>query len=303
MKKNRKWNYIRRNYILYLCLIPGILYYLIFCYAPMGGLVIAFKDYNIFQGIVKSPWAGLKYFKQLFALPNFSNVVRNTLILNLLSLAVGFPMPIILSLMLNEVRSKYFKKFSQSLLYIPHFMSWIVLASIIKGLLATRTGFVNQLITFFGGKEIFFLGNPGWWIVIYVISGIWQSAGWGTIVYMAALTGIDQTLYEAAMIDGAGRLQRMIHITIPGIMPTITIMLIMRMGNLLSIGFEQPMALYNSLVTDVAEVISTYTYTIGIERAQYSLTTAFGFLQSLINMLMIVTANRIVKKLGGEGLY
>lgn len=178
-----------------------------------------------------------------------------------------------------------------------------MLASIIKGLLATRTGFVNQLITFFGGKEIFFLGNQGWWIVIYVISGIWQSAGWGTIVYMAALTGIDQTLYEAAMIDGAGRLQRMLHITIPGILPTITIMLIMRMGNLLSIGFEQPMALYNSLVADVAEVISTYTYAIGIERAQYSLTTAFGFLQSLINMLMIVTANRIVKKLGGEGLY
>lgn len=303
MKKNRKWKYIRRNYILYLCLIPGILYYLIFCYAPMGGLIIAFKDYNIFQGIVKSPWAGLKYFKQLFTLPNFGNVVRNTLTLNLLSLAVGFPMPIVLSLMLNEVQNKYFKKLSQSLLYIPHFMSWIVLASIIKGLLATRTGFVNQLITFFGGKEIFFLGNQGWWIVIYVISGIWQSAGWGTIVYMAALTGIDQTLYEAAMIDGAGRLQRMLHITIPGILPTITIMLIMRMGNLLSIGFEQPMALYNSLVADVAEVISTYTYAIGIERAQYSLTTAFGFLQSLINMLMIVTANRIVKKLGGEGLY
>lgn len=303
MKQNKKWKYVKRNYILYLCLVPGILYYLIFCYAPMGGLVIAFKDYNIFQGIFISPWVGLKYFKQLFALPNFYSVVRNTLTLNLLSLVVGFPMPIILSLMLNEVRSKYFKKFSQSLLYIPHFMSWIVLAGIIKGLLATRTGFVNQMITFFGGEEIFFLGNTTWWIVVYIISGIWQSAGWGTIVYMAALTGIDQTLYEAAMIDGAGRFKRMIHITIPGIMPTITIMLIIRMGNLLSIGFEQPMALYNSLVAEVAEVISTYTYTIGIERAQYSLTTAFGFLQSVINMLMIISANRIVKKLGGEGLY
>lgn len=303
MRQNKKWKYVKRNYILYLCLVPGILYYLIFCYAPMGGLVIAFKDYNIFQGIFISPWVGLKYFKQLFALPNFYSVVRNTLTLNLLSLVVGFPMPIILSLMLNEVRSKYFKKFSQSLLYIPHFMSWIVLAGIIKGLLATRTGFVNQMITFFGGEEIFFLGNTTWWIVVYIISGIWQSAGWGTIVYMAALTGIDQTLYEAAMIDGAGRFKRMIHITIPGIMPTITIMLIIRMGNLLSIGFEQPMALYNSLVAEVAEVISTYTYTIGIERAQYSLTTAFGFLQSVINMLMIISANRIVKKLGGEGLY
>lgn len=301
--RNKKWKYIRNHYFLYLCLIPGVLYYLTFCYVPMGGLIIAFKDYNIFQGIVESPWAGFKYFRQLFKLPNFYSVVRNTLMLNLLSLIIGFPIPIILSLMLNEVKGKVFKKVSQSLLYIPHFMSWIVLASIIKNLLATGTGIVNQLITLLGGEEIFFLGNTTWWVIIYIIAGIWQSMGWGTIIYMAALTGIDQSLYEAAMIDGAGRLQRIIHITIPGIAPTIIIMFIMRMGKLLSIGFEQPMALYNPLVSEVAEVISTYTYTIGIERGQYSLTTAFGFLQSVINLIMIVTSNKITKLFGGEGLY
>lgn len=295
--------YICRNYGLYLCLIPGILYYLTFCYAPMAGIVVAFKDYNIFKGIAASPWAGLKYFRALFNLPNFSNMVSNTLTLNLLNLVFGFPAPIILALLLNELKSVRFRRVCQSLLYIPHFMSWIVLASIITNLLSPQYGMVNQLIRLLGGTEIFFMADETWWIIIYVISSIWSGIGWGTIVYMAALTGISQELYEAARVDGANRFKQMLHVTLPGIAPTIVIMLILKMGSLVSMGFEQPMALYNPLVSRVAEVISTFSYIMGVERAQYSLTTALGFLQALINMLLIVSANTITKRLGSDGLY
>lgn len=302
-KPNYKIRYIRQNWGLYLCLLPGIVFYLVFCYAPMAGIIVAFKDYNIFKGILESPWVGLKYFSQLLELPNFWNVIRNTLMLNVLSLLFGFPAPIILALMLNELRSTVFKRVSQSLLYIPHFMSWIILASILTNLLSPQYGAINGIIKFFGGKPIFFLADPFWWTVAYVVAGVWAGVGWGTIIYMAALTAIDPALYEAATIDGASRMQRIGFITIPSIMPTVVIMLILQVGKLVSIGFEQPMAMYNPLVSDVAEVISTFTYSMGIQRGQYSLTTALGLLQSVINLIMIVTANKITKKLGSDGLY
>ena len=221
----------------------------------------------------------------------------------MLSLVFGFPAPIILALMLNELRSTAFKRVSQSLLYIPHFMSWIILASILTNLLSPQYGAINGIIKFFGGEPIFFLADPFWWTVAYVLSGVWAGVGWGTIIYMAALTAIDQALYEAATIDGASRMQRIWFITIPSIMPTVVIMLILQIGKLVSIGFEHPMAMYNPLVSDVAEVISTFTYSMGIQRGQYSLTTALGLLQSIINLIMIVTANKITKKLGSDGLY
>lgn len=302
-RKNETLRYVRKNYDLYLLLIPAFVFYIIFCYVPMFGVIVAFKDYNIFDGVLKSPWAGLKYFKQMIELPNFGQMVRNTLMLNIFSIAVGFPAPIILSLMLNELRSTAYKRISQSLLYLPHFMSWIVLAGIISNILSPQYGIINHILRFFGFNEIFFMTNKVWWVVIYVLSGVWQSVGWGTIVYMAALTGIDQCLYEAATIDGAGKWRQILNVTIPGILPTISIMFIMKMGTIVSIGFEQPMALSNSVVTDVSEVISTYSYTAGVQNGQYSITTAIGLLQSLINMIMVLFTNRLCWKISGSGLY
>ena len=295
--------YIRKNYDLYLLLLPAMLYYFIFCYIPMGGVMIAFKDYNIFEGIFNSPWAGLKYFHEMVALPQFKNIVRNTLVLNLLSIAVQFPAPIILALLLNEIRQKRFKRVAQSLLYLPHFMSWIILAGIISNLLSPQYGIINHLISFFGGEPIFFMTEPKWWIFVYVISGVWQSVGWGTIVYIAALTGLDPALYEAATIDGANKWKQTIYITIPSLAPTIIIMFILKMGTVVTIGFEQPMALYNPIVSDYAEVISTYTYSEGVEGGKYSVTTAIGLLQSVINMGMVLLTNWMSKKMGGNGLY
>lgn len=295
--------YMRKNYDLYLLLIPGFLFYIIFCYIPMFGVIVAFKDYNIFDGVLKSDWAGFKYFKQMTELPNFVSMVRNTLMLNILSIIVGFPAPIILSLMLNELRSTGYKRVAQSLLYLPHFMSWIVLAGIITNLLSPQYGIINHILRSLGFEEIFFMSDKRWWVAVYVLSGVWQSVGWGTIVYMAALTGIDQCLYEAATIDGAGKWKQMLHVTIPGILPTISIMFIMKMGTIVSIGFEQPMALSNSVVTEVSEVISTYSYTAGVKNGQYSVTTAIGLLQSVINMAMILLTNSVSRKMSGNGLY
>lgn len=295
--------YIKKNYDLYILLVPAIVFYFIFCYIPMGGIIIAFKDYNIFEGILRSPWAGLKYFQEMVSLPQFGNIVRNTLMLNLLSIAVQFPAPIILALMLNEVRQKTFKKVSQSLLYLPHFMSWIILAGIISNLLSPQYGIVNHIIQAFGGEPIFFMTDPKWWVFVYVMSGVWQSVGWGTIVYIAALTGLDPSLYEAATMDGAGRWKQTLYITIPCLMPTVVIMFILKMGTVVTIGFEQPMALYNPIVSDYAEVISTYTYSAGVEGGKYSVTTAIGLLQSVINMGMVLLTNWLAKRMGGSGLY
>jgi putative aldouronate transport system permease protein len=269
----------------------------------MAGIVVAFKNHNIFTGIWESPWAGLKYFEQMINLPVFYNIVRNTLSLNIMGIVFGFPAPIILALLLNELRQNKVKKLYQSLLYLPHFMSWIILAGIISNLLSPQYGFINHIIKLFGGQPIFFMASSTWWVVIYIISGIWQSAGWGTIIYIAALTGIDQSLYEAAKIDGAGKWKQAIHITLPCLIPTVIIMFILRMGQVVSIGFEQPMAMYNPLVSNVAEVMSTFIYSAGVEQAKYSLTTAIGLFQSVINLFMVLFTNWLSKRLGGDGLY
>lgn len=293
----------RKNLSLYLLLVPGLVYYLVFCYAPMGGILIAFKDYNIFQGILQSSWAGLANFKAMLNIPNFWNIVRNTLMLSVLSLIFTFPAPIILALMLNEVRLNKYKKVVQSVLYLPHFMSWVVLVGILSNLLSPQYGLINKLITMMGGEAIFFLADEKWWVVIYIISEIWKTIGWGSIIYLAALTAIDVSLYEAAIMDGANKWKQIIHITIPSLMPTVTIMLILRMGTLVNIGFEHPMAQYNALVSNVAEVVSTYTYTAGIQRGQYTVTTALGLCQSVINLVLVLSTNALSKRLGGDGLY
>lgn len=292
-----------KNYDLYLLLIPGILFFFIFCYIPMFGLIVAFKDYNIFKGVFASDWVGLKHFKDMLTIPDFYRIVRNTLMLNVLGLIVGFPAPIILALMLNEIRAKYFKRISQSLLYLPHFMSWIIMGGIIYNLLSPKYGIVNSVMRAMGMEEIYFMIEEVWWVIFYTLSSVWAGAGWGTIIYLAAMTTIDPSLYEAAVMDGAGRWRKIIHITIPGIMPTVVILLILNIGHMVSIGVEHPFALQNPVVMNISEVISTYVYSAGIKQGLFGLTTAIGMSQAVINLILVLGANYFAKRLGNEGLW
>ncbi|MBB6734073.1 ABC transporter permease [Cohnella zeiphila] len=294
---------IRKNLDLYLCLTPGLVYFFIFCYIPMFGLLIAFKDYNIFQGVLKSPWNHFAYFKEMVHLPDLYKIIRNTLMLNVLGLIFGFPAPIVLAILLNEVRSKYFKRVTQSLLYLPHFMSWVLMGGMIYALLSPKYGIVNQLLQAIGLQPIYFMGENAWWVTVFIGSGIWAGAGWGTIIYLAAMTTLDPHLYESASIDGAGRWKKIIHITLPGIMPTVVVLLILNVGHMVSIGFEQPYALMNPLVMDVADVLSTYIYDLGIRQGGFGLTTAIGLLQSAVNLALVVGANYAANRMGREGIW
>lgn len=296
-----KW--FKENYMLYILLIPAIFYYGLFHYVPMYGVLIAFKDFNIFKGFSGSEWIGFENFKYLFSLPEFYDVIRNTLGLNFLSLIFGFPVPIIIALLLNEVKFERFASLIKTTLYLPHFFSWIVLSGIIINMLSPKYGIVNGLISALGFEKIFFMGSHGWWIFTYIISGIWKEAGWGAIVYMAALTGIDSQLYEAARIDGANRWKQMLAVTLPGIKSTIAVMLILKLGQIVQIGFEQPFVMSNPLVSDISDVISTFIYRVGITEGRFSITTAMGLFQSIIGLIMIVSANAIIKSFGEEGIY
>lgn len=296
---------LKRNTIAYCMLLPGIAYYLVFRYGPMWGVMIAFKDYNLYKGFAESPWVGLDVYRTLFSLPNFSRIVGNTLRLNLLNLLFGFPAPIILALMMNELRARRFLRVTQSILYLPHFFSWVILGAIIVDIMSPNYGVINNTLLRLGilQQPVYFMGIPSWWIVVYILSSIWKNAGWGAIIYMAAISGIDQEQYEAAHIDGAGRMRRVWHVTLPAIRGTIATMLILRMGDLLSIGFEQPFILGNALVYSVSEVISTYVYKTGVQGAKYSLTTALGLFQSIVGLIMVYLANLIIKRLGEEGIF
>lgn len=287
---------IIRNKYLYLMLLPVIIYFIVFKYAPMYGLLIAFKNFKFSDGIMGSQWVGLQHFKMLFGNSEFYKILRNTLLLNLYSIVFGFPAPIILAILMNELRNERFKKSVQTILYLPHFLSWIVLGGLIINIFSPSTGVINMIIKAFGGTPKYFMIDSHWWPVIFIASGIWQSAGWGTIIYLAAITGIDPSLYEAAELDGAGRLKKMLYITLPGIKGTIAIMLILRMGSVMDVGFEHVIAMQNDAVLDVSDVISTYVYRVGLQGAQYSYTTAIGFFQSLISMILVVSANTLVRK-------
>lgn len=292
-----------KNYDLYLLLVPGIIFFIIFKYIPMAGYVIAFKHYNMFSGLWASEWAGFTYFRELVNVPNFWTIVKNTIMLNVYALIFGFPAPIILALMLNEVRAKVFKRVSQSLLYIPHFMSWIVLSGIIYNLLSPTYGSINEIIRSLGFEEIYFMIDGAWWVTTFIGSGIWQEAGWGTIIYLAAMSSIDPSLYEAAEIDGGGRFRKIWHITLPGIAPTITILLILSIGNMATIGFEKIFALQNAAVLDVAQVISTFIYSYGLQQGNYSIATAVDTADSVINLALVLGANYMARKMGREGLW
>lgn len=296
MKK--MWNYKW----LYIMLIPVVAYFFIFKYMPMYGITIAFKDYNVFEGVFKSPWCGLEVFEKIFASKNFWMAIRNTFVLNLLTLAVSFPLTIIVALMLNEVAGVKFKKITQSILYLPHFISWVVVAGIATNLFSLQDGSINLMLQSVGVSPIPFLSDKGWWIFTYVLCNVWKEIGWGTIIYLAALTGVDESLYEAAYLDGASKFQRLIYITLPSIKSVIVTMLILNISKMMTIGLDAPLLLGNDRVMEVSEVISTYTYRLGIESAKYSESTAIGLFQSVVNIIILVAADRFAKAIGEEGI-
>ena len=276
-------------------LLPVLLYYIIFKYVPMYGITMAFKDYNVFKGVFESPWCGFDVFQKIFDNKNFWLVV-------LLTLAVSFPLTIIVSLMLNEIMSAKFKKVTQSILYLPHFVSWVVVAGIATNLFSQQGGTVNHILNMLGVSSIPFLSDEGWWIFTYVICNVWKEIGWGTIIYLAALTGVDESLYEAAYLDGATKFQRLIYITLPSIKSVIVTMLILQISKMMTIGLDAPLLLGNNKVINVAEVISTYTYRLGIESAKYSESTAIGLFQSVINIIILFAADKFAKAIGEEGI-
>lgn len=293
-----------RDKYLYSMLLPVIVFYIVFKYLPMGGEIIAFKDYRFTDGILGSKWAGLKHFELLFESADFWRVLRNTLLLNVYSLVFGFPVPIVLALLLNEVRREWYKRIVQNFLYVPHFISWVVLGGILVAMLSPSTGIINLILNKgFGIDPIYFMANSSWWPVMYTLSGIWREAGWGTILYLAAMAAIDPQLYEAAKIDGADKLRQIWHITLPGIRSTIAILLILRMGSMMDVGLEQTLVLQNSSVLDVADVISTYVYRVGLQNMNYSYTTAIGLFQSIVGLILIISVNRLIRVSGERGLW
>lgn len=294
---------MRKNKFLYLMIFPGVLYFLIFKYLPMAGLIIAFQDYQPFLGIMDSPWAGMKHFVRLFTEPTFFMLLKNTLILFGLNLFIFFPLPIILSLMLNEVRSKYFKAGIQTIIYIPHFMSWVIIVSITYVFLNVDGGIVNEFLAFMGMEKINFLTSPDWTRTVYILQVIWKELGWSTIIYLAAITAVDTQLYEAAEIDGANRLRKTWHVTLPAIRPVIITLLILKIGSTLDLGFEHVYLLLNSLNRNVAEIFDTYIYTAGLRNGQLSFSTAVGLFKGLVGLVLVMLANRLAKKFGEDGVY
>lgn len=302
-KLQKALNSVRRNWLLYVFLIPAIAYIAAFHYAPMYGLQIAFRKFKIKDGFSGSKWVGLDWFERFFDSPRFWTILENTLAVSIYSLIVNFILPIILAFVLNNIRTKFFKKFSQTITYMPHFISTVVLVGMMSVLFDPRSGLVNTMLGWFGVEPIYFMGESQYFRDMYVWSGVWQGIGWGSIIYMAALAGVDPTLHEAAMIDGASKLKRIWHIDIPAILPTISIMLIMSFGKVMSVGYEKVYLMQNALNLQVSEVISTYVYKMGIINHQYSYSAAIGLFNNVINFILVVTMNKVVKKLSGSGLW
>lgn len=286
----------KRNLPLTLMFIPVVAFFLLFRYLPMLGNIIAFKNYNFIDGIIGSPWIGLDNFRTIFSNPQTLTMIRNTFILSLLHIVTSFPFPIIIAIMLNEARRVWFKKSMQTLLYLPHFFSWVIVGGIAVTLFGSQAGVINKLIEHFGGESISFLYQQGSWMAIFLGSSIWKEAGFGAIIYLAAIGSIDPYLYEAASIDGAGKLKQIWNITLPGLLPIMTLMLILSMGSVMDVGFDQIYNMQNAVVADVASVISTYIYTVGIQNGLYSVTTAMGLFESLIGLFLVIGTNALAKR-------
>ena len=301
-KMNKIGTRIWKHRHFYLMLLPAVAYVIIFNYVPMYGLQIAFKDYRMSLGVAGSRWVGLQHFKDFFNGYSFWMLLENTLILSLYSLAVGFPIPIFVALILNELKGKY-KKGVQTILYAPHFISTVVLVGMISIMFSVSSGVVNTILSNLGMERVYFMGSPKYFRHLYVWSGVWQGMGWSAIIYLAALSSVDPGLHEAASIDGASRLQRIIHINIPCILPTIIITLILRMGSIISVGYEKVYLLQTDLNIDASEVISTYVYKRGIVNMNYSFSTAVGLFNNVVNVTLVLLSNKISKKVSGTGLF
>lgn len=294
---------IRKNWILYLMILPPVIYYLVFSYGPMYGIQLAFKNYQTKKGIWGSPWVGLDHFRRFFKSYNFGLLIKNTIGISLYSLLVGFPIPIIFALMLNYIKNKRLQKSVQMVSYAPYFISTVVMCGMIVIFLDQDTGVVNALRNFFGLESINFLADPKKFKSIFVWTGVWQGMGWSSIIYISALSGVDYQLHEAAIVDGASKIKRMWHVDLPSIKPTIVMLLILQMGSLMSVGFEKVFLLQNTLNKQSASVISTYVYEVGLLNSDYGYSTAIDLFNSVINLVLIVAANQICKKVADESLF
>lgn len=294
---------MKKDKYLYLLALPGIIYFIIFKYFPVGGLVIAFQNYSPYFGIGKSEWVGLEHFIRFFSNDDFWILLRNTLMISLMNIVLFFPLPIILSIMLNELRGMAFKRFVQTVIYIPHFLSWVLIAGLTFLMLSQSEGVVNKLIVEFGGEPIGFLTTADYFWGLLTGQVMWKEAGWGTIIFLAAIAGVDPQLYEAAVVDGAGRFRKIWHITLPAIRNVIVILFILRMGSVLDVGFEQVYLMMNGAVSDVADVFDTYVYRNGVQQGQFSYSTAIGLFKSIVGIILVVMANKMAKRFGEDGVY
>lgn len=294
---------IIRYWDLYLLMLPVIIYFIVFKYIPMYGTQLAFKEYMPILGIWGSPWIGFDHFTRFFSSPSFINILTNTVSISLLNILFSFPAPIILALLINEIRFVPFQKTMQTLTYAPHFISTVVLVGMMQMLLSPSTGIINNLLQSIGVNPIYFMAEEGWFKPLYILSGIWKSAGWGSIIYLAAIASIDTEMYEAAKIDGASRWKQLLYITLPSIMPTAVIMLILDIGKVMSVGFEKAFLMQNTMNINVSEIISTYAYKVGILDVQFSYSTAIGLFNSIVNIILIFLANKVSKKVTQVGLW
>lgn len=301
----RDFRLYRRHTELTLLLLPTIVYFIIFKYIPITGIVMAFKDFQLGRGIWGSPWAGMKNFELAFSMPTFTRAFQNTLAISLLKIVTGFPAPIILALLLNEVRSMKFKRTVQTISYLPYFLSWVIVAGLFAQMLSPNTGVVNYVLrnTFGVQEPVFFLGDNRWFRGTLIITDIWKGVGWGSILYIASISGIDPTMYEAAVCDGANRFHRLLYITLPCLMPTITIMLILRVGNVMVAGFDQVFNMYNPAVYKTGDIIDTFVYRYGIGQMKYSLSAAVGLFQNLIGFILVVVMNFTANRINNGGIW
>lgn len=301
--RSSRWKQIVKDYDLYLMLVPGLAFLLLFKYTPMYGLVIAFQDFSIFKGIGDSTWVGLKHFERLIHNEEFYRVLLNTIWISVYKLIFLFPLPIIVAILLNELRKVVFQRTIQSIIYLPHFISWVIVSGIFINLLSVNGGLINNMLGFFGIGPIPFFVDPGIFRPLLVFTEGWKEMGWGTIVYLAAIASIDPQLYEAAKMDGASKFRQMIHVTLPGISSTIVLMLILRLGHMLEAGTEQILVMYNPVVYNVADVIGTYVYRVGLGASDYSFSTAVGLFESVVAFILIVSGNQICRRWLGRSIW
>ncbi len=287
---------------LYALILPTVIYFVVFAYLPMIGLQIAFKDYKVFRGMWESPWVGFEHFQVMFGSEKFPQLIKNTLLISFYRIVFGFPVPILFALLLNEVRRMWFKRGVQTVTYFPHFLSWVVFAGIVINILGP-TGLLNTLITDSGGDRVNFLTNPDTFRSVVVVTGIMKEFGWGAIIYLAALSGIDGQLYEAARVDGAGKLRQIWHVTLPGLRPVMAVLLVLSLGSLLDAGFDQIFQLQNAATLEVGDIIDTYVYRVGLLDAQFELATAVGLFKGVVGLVMIVTANYVLRRMGQRSIW